>query len=113
MADEDRSCNVNDDTHYDVNLKYIVEGNEAKYLKEYRRNKGCCPLCTFEATITTPASLIQFYVYPEGLQQHLRLVQPSAQFTKELLTEGEMRSKNIVAHETYTNLLILSSKREV
>ena len=65
-----------------------------------------------EATITTPASLIQFYVYPEGLQQHLRLVQPSAQFTKELLTEGEMRSKNIVAHETYTNLLILSSKRE-
>ena len=109
MADEDRSCA--DDSQY-LNLKCTVEENEAKYLKEYRRNRRCCPLCNCEASISTNRSLIQFYLYPEGLQQHVRLAHPSAQFTKELSTESEKRSKNIMAHETFNNLMILSSKRE-
>ena len=109
MADEGRSSD--DDSHC-LSLKCTAEGSEAKYLKEYRRNRRCCPLCNCEASISTNHSLIQFYLYPEGLQQHVRLAHPSAQFTKDLLTESEKRSKNIVAHETYSNLMILSSKRE-
>ena len=110
MADEDRSCD--NDSHC-LNLKCTAEENKAKYLTEYRRNRRCCLLCTSVASIISTAELlIQFYLCPEGLQQHVRLVHPSALFTKELLTESEKRSENIVAHETYKNLMILSSKRE-
>ena len=42
----------------------------------------------------------------------MRLAHPSAPFTKDLLTESEKYSKNIVAHETYSKLMMLRFKRE-